>query len=94
MTKPRKRRTESFIVQIAQDLTEYAEVEVFATSSTQAEDLVSTLLRQGRLNNIDFQRGDDRDGPYTCDSRKNEGETPDCIIKDNTITFRSTTSES
>lgn len=94
MTKPRKRRTESFIVQIEQGLTEYAEVEVFATSSTEAEDLVSTLLRQGRLNNIDFQRGDDRDGPYTCDSRKNEGETPDCIIKDNTITFRSTTAES
>ena len=94
MPKPRKQRTESFIVQIAQDLTEYAEVEVFATSSTEAEELVSTLLRQGKLNNIDFQPGDDRDGPYTCDSRKNEGETPDCIIKDNTITFRSTTSQS
>ena len=93
MAKPRKQRTESFIVQIAQDLTEYADVEVFATSSTEAEELVSTLLRQGKLNNIDFQRGDDRDGPYTCDSRKNEGETPDCIIKDNTITFRSTTSQ-
>lgn len=93
MPKPRKQRTESFIVQIAQDHTEYAEVEVFATSSTEAEELVSTLLRQGKLNNIDFQPGDDRDGPYTCDSRKNEGETPDCIIKDNTITFRSTTSQ-
>ena len=93
MTKPRKRRTESFIVQIAQDLTEYADVEVFATSSTEAEELVSTLLRHGKHNNIDFQRGDDRDGPYTCDCRKNEGETPDCIIKDNTITFRSTTSQ-
>ena len=94
MAKPRKRRTESFIVQIAQDHTEYAEVEVFATRSTEAEELVSTLLRHGKLNNLDFQCGDDRDGPYTCDSRKNEGETPDCIIKDNTITFRSTTSQS
>ena len=94
MTEPHKQQTESFIVQIAQDHTEYAEVEVFATSSTEAEELVSTLLRQGKLNNIDFQRGDDRDGPYTCDSRKNEGETPDCVIKDNTITFRSTTCQS
>ncbi len=90
MAKPRKQRTESFIVQIAQELTEYAEVEVYATGSTEAEELVSTLLRQGKLNKLDFQRGDDRDGPYTCDSRKNEDDTPDCIIKDNTITFRST----
>ena len=93
MPKPRKQRTESFIVQIAQEHTEYAEVEVFATNSTEAEELVSTLLRQGKLNDLEFQPGDDRDGPYTCDSRKNDGETPDCIIKDNTITFRSQTSK-
>ncbi len=85
---------QSFIVQIAQDLSEYAEVEVYASSSTEAKELVSTLLHQGKLNNLDFQRGDDRDGPYTCDSPKNEGETPDCIIKDNTITFRSTALQS
>jgi hypothetical protein len=88
MSKPEK-KTESFIVQIAQEHTDYAEVEVFATSSTEAEELVSTLLRQGKLNNLHFHPGDDRDGPYTCDCRKNEGETPDCIIKDNIITFRS-----
>ena len=77
-------RQSPFIVQIAQEHTEYAEVEVFATNSTEAEELVSTPLRQGKLKDLDFQPGDDRDGPYTCDSRKNEGETPDCIIKDDT----------
>ncbi len=88
MSKPRKNRTKPYIVRLAQDLSEYADVQVDATSSSEAEDIVSELLGQGKLNKLDYARGDDREGPYTCDCWEKEDNTPvDCIIKNNCITF-------
>jgi len=88
MPKPRKQRTKPFIVRLARDLSEYADVQVDATTSSEAEDIVSQLLGQGQLNALDYARGDDREGPYTCDSwEKEDDETVDCIIENNRITF-------
>jgi hypothetical protein len=88
MTKPRKKKTKTFIVLVAQDLSEYANVQVDATTSEEAEEIVSDLLDQGQLIKLEYQRGDDREGPYTCEaSEKEEDQTVDCIIKNNRIIF-------
>src|SRR6266498_4539867 len=88
MTKPRKKKTKTFIVLVAQDLSEYANVQVDATTSEEAEEIVSDLLDQGQLIKLEYQRGDDREGPYTCEaSEKEEDQTFDCIIKNNRIIF-------
>jgi hypothetical protein len=88
MTKPRKKKTKPFIVMVAQDLSEYAHVQVDATSSEEAEEIVSDLLHQGELTQLDYARGDDREGPYTCEaSEKEDDQTIDCIIKGDRIIF-------
>jgi len=87
MTHP-STSTKTYIVRVAQDLSEYADVQVDATSSSDAEDIVSELLSQGKLNNLRYTHGDDREHPYTCDSWEKEDDTTvDCIIQDNRITF-------
>lgn len=79
MPKARKKRTKPYIVRVAQDLSEYADVQVDATSSSEAEDIVSALLGEGKLNKLDYSCGDDREGPYTCDSWEKDDDTPvDC----------------
>src|SRR5712692_2114453 len=72
--KPRKPRLKPFIVGVANDLSEYASVRVFAPDSDEAEDTVSELLRRGELTALEFERGDDREGPYTCDVREEESD--------------------
>lgn len=73
---------------VAQDLSEYAHVQVDATSSEEAEEIVSDLLDQGQLTQLEYERGDDREGPYTSDaSEKEEDQTVDCIIKGDRIIF-------
>ena len=80
--------TKTYIVRVAQDLSEYADVQVDANSSSDAEDIVSALLSQGKLNNLHYAPGDDRENPYTCDSWEREDDiTVDCIIQNNRITF-------
>lgn len=88
MTHPSNTSTKTYIVRVAQDLSEYADVQVDATSTSDAEDIVSELLSQGKLKNLRYTHGDDRENPYTCDSWEREDETTvDCIIQDNRITF-------
>lgn len=88
MTNPSNTSTRTYIVRVAQDLSEYADVQVDAASAEDAEDIVSELLRKGKLNNLRYAPGDDREGPYTCDSSEKEDDTPvDCTIQDNRITF-------
>jgi len=88
MTKPRKKKTKPFIVIVAQDLSEYAHVQVDATSSEEAEEIVSDLLEQGQLTKLEYEPGGDREGPYTSDaSEKEEDQTVDCIIKGSRIIF-------
>lgn len=63
-----------FIVRIGNDLSEYADVRVNATDTTEAEEIVSELLEAGKLTALEYERGDDREGPYTCDAWKDEGD--------------------
>lgn len=80
--------TKPYIVSVVQDLSECAQVQVDATSSLDAEEIVSGLLRQGKLARLDFERGDDRGDPYTCGSWEKDDDTPvDCVITNNEITF-------
>jgi|GEM_PF-3094565 hypothetical protein len=88
MPQPRKKRTKPYIVGLAQDLSEYAHVQVDATSSSEAEDIVSTFLAEGKLNKLDFSRGDYLGNPYTWATWEKEDDTAvDCIITNNSITF-------
>lgn len=63
---PRKSPTTPYIVSVVQDLSECAEVQVDATNSSEAEEIVSELLRSGKLDKLDYARGDDHGNPYTC----------------------------
>jgi hypothetical protein len=78
MAKPtRKRRQPTqkpFIVGVANDLSEYASVRIFAESASDAEDAISKMLHRGELTMLEFERGDDREGPYTCDVREEESD--------------------
>jgi hypothetical protein len=88
MTKPRKKKTKTYIVGVAQDLSEYAAVQVNAIDDSEAEQIVSDLLEQGKLTKLEYSRGDDREGPYTCDaSEKEDDQIADCIIKGDRIIF-------
>jgi hypothetical protein len=91
MAKPtRKRRQPTqkpFIVGVANDLSEYASVRVFAESASDAEDTISEMLHRGELTMLEFERGDDREGPYACDVCKDEGDHKyvDLTVKDGAI---------
>jgi hypothetical protein len=79
MTKPTTRKSRKppqkpFIVGVANDLSEYASIRVFAESASDAEDTIRQMLERGELNMLEFERGDDREGPYTCDVSKDEGD--------------------
>lgn len=88
MAKPKKKNAKPYIVRVAQDLSEYADVQVDATNSDEAEEIVSDLLDQGQLTTLEYERGDDREGPYTCEAwEKEEDQTADCIIKNDRIIF-------
>jgi hypothetical protein len=88
MTKPRKKKRKPFIVGVAQDLSEYATVQVDAIDSSEAEEIVSDLLEQEKLTELEYTRGDDREGPYTCDSSEKEADQfANCIIKGDRIIF-------
>ena len=88
MSQARIKPTKPYIVSVVQDLSECAQVQVDATSSLDAEEIVSGLLRQGKLARLDFARGDDRGDPYTCGSWEKDDDTPvDCVIANNEITF-------
>ena len=88
MSQARIKPTKPYIVSVVQDLSECAQVQVDATSSLDAEEIVSGLLRQGKLARLDFARGDDRGDPYTCGSWEKDDDTPvDCVITNNEITF-------
>jgi hypothetical protein len=86
-TKPRKPRQKPFIVGVANDLSEYGSIRVFAESPSIAEDIISEMLDRGELNMLEFERGDDREGPYTCDVSKDEGDQPgvELTVKDGAI---------
>lgn len=89
MSKP---KAKPYIVSIVQDLSECAEVQVDATSSAEAEEIVSVLLRQGKLNKLDYTRGGDQGDPYTCGAWEKEDDTVvDCIVTDSGITFPTST---
>ena len=64
MSKSPNKTAKPYIVSIVQDLSECAEVQVDATSSAEAEEIVSVLLRQGKLNKLDYTRGHDQGDPY------------------------------
>lgn len=84
----RRKKKKPFIVMVAQDLSEYSHVQVDATSSDEAEEIVSDLLEQGQLTQLEYERGDDREGPYTSDaSEKEDDQTVNCIIKNGRVTF-------
>jgi hypothetical protein len=88
MSKSPNNTAKTYSVSIVQDLSECAEVQVDATSSAEAEEIVSVLLRQGKLNKLDYTRGDDRGDPYTCGAWEKEHDTTvDCIVTDSGITF-------
>ncbi len=88
MSTPRHRSAKPYIVSVVQDLSECAEVQVDATGSAEAEEIVSALLRQGKLNSLDYTPGDNQRDPYTCGSWEKDDDTPvDCIVTDSGITF-------
>ena len=86
---PRKRRRPAsskkekiFVVRIARDLSEYADVAVITTDTGRAEEIVSDLLHDSSLPDLEYEAGDDREGPYTCDSWESDGaDQVACIIK-------------
>jgi hypothetical protein len=63
-----------FIVGVANDLTEYAYVRVFAKTGSEAEQIVTELLDSNSLTELEFESGDDREGPYTCDASTDNGD--------------------
>ena len=83
MATPKKRRRRSsaktsndktYIVRIAKDLSEYADVAVEAADASEAEEIVTDLLsKPSALDDLNYEAGDDREGPYTCDSRESDG---------------------
>ncbi len=88
MSKSPNKNAKPYIVSIVQDLSECAEVQVDATRSAEAEEIVSVLLRQGKLNKLDYTRGDDQGNPYTCGAWEKEDDAAvDCIVTDSGITF-------
>lgn len=88
MSQARIKPTKPYIVSVVQDLSACAEVQVDATSSLDAEEIVSELLRQGKLARLDFAPGDDQGNPYTCGSWEKDDDTPvDCVITNNDISF-------
>ena len=88
MSQARIKPTKPYIVSVVQDLSACAEVQVDATSSLDAEEIVSELLRQGKLARLDFAPGDDQGDPYTCGSWEKDDDTPvDCVITNNDISF-------
>jgi hypothetical protein len=80
---PKKRRQRSspktsnettFIVRIAKDLSEYADIAVEAADANQAEEIVTELLsKPSKLDDLNYEAGDDRERPYTCDSWESDG---------------------
>jgi hypothetical protein len=88
MSQTRNKSTKPYIVSVVQDLSECAEVQVNATSSAEAEEIVSALLRQGKLNSLDYTPGDNQRDPYTCGSWEKDDDTAvDCIVTDSGVTF-------
>jgi hypothetical protein len=84
--KRRKPRLKPFIVGVANDLSEYASVRVFAPDAGEAEETVSEMLKGGELTQLEFERGDDREGPYACDVREEESDDQvEITIKDGQI---------
>lgn len=82
---PDKHEEKTYVVRVARDLSEYADVAVSATDSSAAEEIVSDLLEGDKLDNLNYERGDDREGPYTCDSwEKEEDELVACAIEKGT----------
>jgi hypothetical protein len=72
---PKTSNETTFIVRIAKDLSEYADVAVEAADASEAEELVTDLLsKPSRLDDLNYEAGDDREGPYTCDSWESDGE--------------------
>ncbi len=64
----------TFIVRIAKDLSEYADVAVEAVRASEAEEIVADLLsKPSKLDDLNYEPGDDREGPYTCDSWESDG---------------------
>jgi len=64
----------TFIVRIAKDLSEYADVAVEAADASEAEEIVADLLSEpSKLDDLNYEPGDDREGPYTCDSWESDG---------------------
>ena len=75
-TKPQKKtRLRPFIVGVANDLSEYASVRIYARDSSDAEDSINEMLDRGQLSMLEFEHGDDREGPYTCDVRDDDKDT-------------------
>ncbi len=88
MSKSRNNSAKPYIVSVVQDSSECAEVQVNATSSAEAEEIVSALLRQGKLNSLTYTPGDNQRDPYTCGSWEKDDDTAvDCIVTDSGITF-------
>src|SRR3989442_8111148 len=71
--KASSKKEETFIVRIARDLSEYADVAVITTDIDHAEEIVSELLHDSKLADLKYETGDDREGPYACDSWETDG---------------------
>ena len=69
---PEENEEKTYVVRVARDLSEYADVAVSTTDSSAAEEIVSDLLEGDKLDNLNYESGDDREGPYTCDSWEKE----------------------
>jgi len=84
--KKRRQRTltktsneKTFIVRIAKDLSEYADIAVEATDASEAEEIVADLLSKPlKLDDLNYEAGDDREGPYICDFMGKRWRGPGC----------------
>jgi hypothetical protein len=73
-SSPKTSNEKTFIVRIAKDLSEYADVAVTAADASEAEEIVANLLsKESQLDDLNYEAGDDREGPYTCDSWESDG---------------------
>ena len=73
-SSPKSSNERTFIVRIAKDLSEYIDVAVEATDASEAEEIVANLLsKESQLDDLNYEAGDDREGPYTCDSWESDG---------------------
>ena len=73
-TSTKTSNEKTFIVRIAKDLSEYADVAVEAADANEAEEIVADLLSEpSKLDDLHYEPGDDREGPYTCDSWESDG---------------------